>query len=78
MDKREKVRHFLTNVLTQKGDTAPFADNDSLLLKGRIDSLNILEIVDFLEKEFGFDLSEQQFDPNHIDSVENIMRLIDG
>ncbi|MBF0502285.1 MAG: acyl carrier protein [Candidatus Riflebacteria bacterium] len=76
MDKKEKIRHFLQEILTRKGDSESFADDDSLLLGGRIDSLNILEIVGFLEKEFGYDLSEQEFDPNNFDSVETIAQLI--
>lgn len=76
MDKREKLRTFLGEIMARKGDLAPFSDDDSLLLGGRISSLNILEIVGFLEKEFRFDLSEQGFDQNLFDSVETILDLI--
>ena len=78
MQKREKLKRFVGDILIRKGDNDPFADNDSLLLTGRIDSLNVLEIITFMEKEFKFNLSEQSFDPNCYDSIDSMMELVEG
>jgi acyl carrier protein len=78
MEKREEVRRFLSALLRRKGDAAAFADGDSLLLSGRIDSMNVLEIVGFLETEMALDLAEKDFDPNSFDSVDGIIRLLEG
>ena len=78
MEKRAQLRKFLTAILTRKGDMEPFNDDDSLLLSGRIDSLNVLEIVGFLEKEFTFDVSELMFDQDNFDSVASILKLLEG
>lgn len=78
MQKREKLRRFIGDILIRKGDNKPFADDDSLLLTGRIDSLNVLEIVTFMEKELQFNLSEQAFDPGYYDSIDSMVKLIEG
>lgn len=76
MEKREKIRSFIASILVRKGDPEPFEDDDSLLLVGRIDSLNVLEIVGFLEREFNYDVSEDLFNQDNFDSVASIAELI--
>jgi acyl carrier protein len=78
MQEREKLRRFVNGLLIRKGDNEPFADNDSLLLTGRIDSLNVLEIVTFMERELTFNLSAEVFDPNCYDSIDSMVGLIAG
>jgi acyl carrier protein len=78
MEKRDKLRQFLAAILARKGDNEPFADEDSLLLAGRIDSLNVLEIVAFLEKEFAYDIENEVFDPGQFDSLESILQLLEA
>jgi acyl carrier protein len=76
MDARATIRQYLGGILARKGDLVPFNDDDSLLLTGRIDSINVLEIVGFLARQFGYEISEDAFDPGLFDSVEAIVRLV--
>ena len=76
MDHREEIRKFLQEMLLQKGDKQPFADDASLLLSGRLASVDAVDIVVFLEEKFGVDFSELGFDPTLIDSVDAIDSLI--
>ncbi len=78
MEKHEKIRKFIASILQRKGDSEPFSDDDSLLLVGRIDSLNVLEIVGFLEREFNYDVSEDLFNQENFDSVESISSLVES
>ena len=75
--KRDRIRTFLSELLSSKGDSAPFGDADPLYTQGRIDSLNLIETVSFLEAEFGLDLSTLAFDTSLIDSVDAIVLLTD-
>jgi acyl carrier protein len=72
MDHREEIRKYLKELLLQKGDMHPFADDTSLLLSGRLASLDAVEIVVFLEEKFGVNFGEIGFDQALIDSVEAI------
>jgi acyl carrier protein len=75
MDQREEIRKYLQELLALKGDRQPFADSTSLLLSGRLASVDAVDIVVFLEEKFGVDFSELGFDPALIDSVDAIESL---
>jgi acyl carrier protein len=62
--------------LTRKGDRQPFSDSDSLLLGGRLESVDAVDIVVFLEEKFRIDFAEVGFDQALIDSVDAIDSLI--
>jgi acyl carrier protein len=76
MDQRVEIRTYLQELLALKGDRQPFADDTSLLLGGRLASVDAVDIVVFLEEKFGVDFTELGFDPTLIDSVDAIDALI--
>ena len=76
MDHRLAVRGFLENLLLQKGDVKGFADTDSLVNSGRLESVDTLELVIFLEEKYGIDFGDRGFDQNEFDSVNSIMAVI--
>jgi acyl carrier protein len=76
MDHREEIRKYLKELLLQKGDKQPFSDDASLLLSGRLASVDAVEIVVFLEEKFGVNFAEVGFDQELIDSVDAIAALI--
>jgi len=76
MKERSDVRAFLANLLANKGDEQPFADCDSLLLSGRLQSIDAVEVVVFLEENFGIDFAEIGFDEEQLDSVDSIWSLV--
>jgi acyl carrier protein len=71
-DTRETIRQLLMRILQKNGDTRGFTDTDSLVLSGRFQSLDVLEVVVFLEERFGLDFSDG-FDQSRLDSVEEIL-----
>lgn len=73
---RNAVREFVGSLLRRKDDTTPFTDSDSLVLTGRLDSIEILQIVMFLEDK-GIDFSDQEFDQEAFDSIARIMTRIE-
>ncbi len=74
-DNHKKIRDFLTELLRDKGDPLPFADNEPLFSSGRLDSLNAVKTVVFLEKEFDVDFSAIGFDQELIDTVDALIML---
>jgi acyl carrier protein len=71
---RAKVTDFLRDLLLKKDDTESLADSESLFMSGRLDSLSQVELVVFLEQEFGLDFVDIDFD--RIDSIDAIGALI--
>jgi acyl carrier protein len=74
---RNAVRALVGSVLRRKGDTKPLTDTDSLVLSGRLDSLDVLQIVVFLENSYSIDFADQEFDQEAFDSIDRILTLIE-
>jgi len=78
MDQKSTIRQFMQRLLAQKGDQRPFGDSDSLLLSGRLQSVDAVEVVLFLEEQWGVDFAEIGFDETQIDSVDAIDALVEN
>ncbi|MGO4880606.1 MAG: hypothetical protein ACLP59_07270 [Bryobacteraceae bacterium] len=72
----EIVRRFVREILAKNNDTRAFSDTESLIFSGRLQSIDVLEIVVFLEERFGLDFSDG-FDQSRLDSVQEITGLLD-
>ena len=75
MKGKADIREFVRNLLITNGDAEPLADQDSLLLSGRLQSIDAVEIVVFLEENFGIDFAELGFDQQQIDQYRSNPRL---
>lgn len=75
MKGRAEIREYVQGLLTNYGDTEPLADGESLLLSGRLQSIDAVEIVMYLEQNFGVDFAQVGFDKELIDSVDAIFAL---
>jgi acyl carrier protein len=75
MSDRQEIRTFIEQLLRQKGDSKPCGDGESLILSGRLQSIDAVEIVMFLESRFGLDFASIGFDQAEIDSIEKIHAL---
>ena len=77
MATKETLRNFVKELLAEQGVTIDFSDDTSLNLTGILDSISVLQILVFMEQEFGFDFSDQDFDQTDFDSINSMMELID-
>jgi acyl carrier protein len=76
MSIESKIRAYIAeNFLF--GDAAQLGVDDSFLDKGIIDSTGILEIVMFLEEQFGIKVADSEMLPENLDSIGNITRFIE-
>jgi acyl carrier protein len=71
-----KVRTYLLENLMFSSDGAQLANDASLLEQGIIDSTGILEIIMFLETDFGVIVKDSDMLPENFDSVNNIVRFV--
>jgi acyl carrier protein len=75
MKGRAEIREFVQGLLSASGDDGALADSDSLLYSGRLQSIDAVEIVVFLEENFGIDFAQVGFDKELIDSIDAICTL---
>jgi acyl carrier protein len=76
MDARDKVRDYIIeNFLF--GDVTPLASDEiSLLDEGIIDSVGVMELVSFLEQDFGIGVEDDELVPDNLDSVANLVAFV--
>ena len=55
----------------------PIAAEDDLLESGIIDSLGILDLVSFLEQEFGIVVADDELVPEHFQSIDCLTRFVE-
>ena len=77
-DVTSKIRDFIKENFMFRDDRAELADADSLLDTGLIDSTGVLELVAFIETEFSIQMADSDIVPENLDSVETIVRYVDG
>lgn len=53
-----------------------FADSDSFLKNRLIDSTGMMELVAFIEGEFGFVAADAELVPDNLDSIDNLVRYV--
>ena len=73
---RQKIRKFILDsfLFTAKDDAL---DNDkSFLQNGIIDSTGILEVIGFIEEEFGIKVEDEEIVPANLDSINLISGYI--
>ena len=70
-----EVRRFVVaNFLLGRGDA--FSDHDSFLEQGIIDSTGILELVSFLEETYAIEITEEELNPDNLDSISKIAEYL--
>ena len=57
-------------------DDGKLSDDDSFLEKGIIDSTGILELVALLEGKYGVKISNNELEPENLDSINKLVRFL--
>jgi acyl carrier protein len=76
MNERVAVREIVRDLLSRKGDQNAFADSDSLIVNGRLDSVDTIALLLFLENQYGIDFADRGFDRDELDSVDGIVAFL--
>jgi acyl carrier protein len=74
VDITNRIRAFIKQNFFVSGD---LADDVSLLDRGIIDSTGVLELVAFLETEFGVRVLDEEMLPENLDSVARIAAYLE-
>ncbi|KAA3618739.1 MAG: acyl carrier protein [Calditrichaeota bacterium] len=72
MSSKETIRSFFGPEL----ENNRVENGDSLLMAGIIDSLKMMDLITFLEKEFDVSIGDDELMPENFDSIEAIDAFI--
>jgi len=71
----QQLRQFIDdNFLFGQGGL--LASEESFLEKGILDSTGVLELVGFLEQQFGIRIEDDELVPENLDSIANLLRFV--
>jgi acyl carrier protein len=71
----ELLDFVVTNYLFGDTTRAP-GDDDSLVEGGIIDSTGVMELIEFLESQFGIEVSDEDTVPANLDTIANLTRFV--
>ena len=73
-----RVRTFIRDNFMFREDRAELSDSESLIEAGLIDSTGVLELVAFLESQFGIQIADEDIVPANLDSLRSIVAYVRG
>lgn len=77
MNQREQIRSYIARLLHEsRSDSEAFRDDESLVLSGRLSSLDVVNLLTFLEGAFQFTIDPNEFDIARFDTVDSIARML--
>jgi acyl carrier protein len=76
-ENKRRLIAFLETIRRPEVALDTIDERDGLVSSGLIDSLALLEIITFLEDEFGIDFSASGVDPDQLGSIAEILDLVE-
>jgi len=75
-DIEECIRDFIARNLLYSDDGFSYSDEASFLQEGIIDSLGVMELVEFISKTFNIPVQQSEVTPANFDSVANLAAFV--
>ncbi len=76
MNIKSKIRQHISDSILYSDNGYQFADEDSFLEHGILDSMGVMELVYFVEESFGIKVANHDLTPDNFDSVELLAAYI--
>ena len=75
MQLEHKIREFIVNNLYFTEDK-PIAEEDSFLETGVVDSMGVMELVAFIQSEFGVEVAQHEIVVENFDSIRKLANFV--
>ena len=76
MEIENKIKTYIAKNLLFSGDEFKYSNDASFLEEGIVDSLGVMELVSFVEDQFGVSVDDQEITPDNFDSVTRLAAYI--
>ena len=73
---RERLRAFILEVF-YLSDPDELTDDVSLISSGIVDSTGMLEVIVFIESEFGIEVHDREVLPSNLESIDKIADFVE-
>jgi acyl carrier protein len=75
---RDIIESFVTKAFPTDSSVARIAYDTSFVDSGIMDSMRVLELVEFLEGQFGIRVEDYELVPENLDSIRNICGYLEA
>jgi len=72
----EQIREYIASSMLFSDNGYPYDDSASFLEEGIVDSTGVLELILFLEEDFGIKVPDEDITPDNFDSVLRLTTYI--
>lgn len=76
VDVEERLSGYIEDAFLAGNPGVQITPGTSLLGSRIMDSLGLLEMIDFMEREFGITVEESEMIPENLDSIERMTRFV--
>lgn len=76
MNIAEQMREYLAKI-AGRAEIDALGDTDSLVERGILDSVGMLELIEFIEAEFRVRIDDDEVVPENFESIEKIVGLLE-
>jgi acyl carrier protein len=76
METTDRIREFVRKNLAVFEEGVSFKDSDNIFSLGLVDSYFAIQLISFIEEQFGFTVSEQDLDIANFNSVNRIAAFV--
>jgi len=73
---RQKLRHFILENYLFTDDESALQDDTSFLDGGILDSMGILELIEYLDESLGIKVEGDELVPDNLDSIDSLIKFI--
>ena len=77
MSKVDIVIHYIQHELLKESEDVPLDIDDNLIERNPIDSLDVIRLVDFLERQFEVEIRPREVTIKNFRSIRSMLALID-
>ena len=74
---RDKIRSMVEDNLNIFDSDVVFKDDDNIFRKGFVDSLFAVQLIAYLEQEFGIKVGNEDLDINNFHSVDKMVSFVE-
>jgi len=75
-DIKENIRNYISDEYLDEEDAKNLTDESPLVSSGLIDSISILQVVDFLEQQFNFEFEPHEVDQANLNTINLMLKFI--
>ena len=73
---KHQVRTYLLDNLLMGGTEQDIQDDTSFMGSHILDSTGFIELISYLEEQFGFQVKDEEMVPENLDSLKNIAHFV--